>query len=131
MISERELAGLLYRADWTRQWFDYGAALDAVPPSARGTGFGGVGFLVDAMRDRAQEAAPGAIHEVRSVRMGGWEEYRIDVLRSARDASRFSPGRLGRRDRAQLATIASDGARQWQVFADRVVTGAAAPRPVI
>jgi hypothetical protein len=96
------------------QWFDAGAVLAAVPQSARGTGFGGVGFLLDAVRDRAQETAAGASHEVSAVRMGSWTEYRIDVTRPNSDRAR---------------TMASDGTLVWHVFADRVVTGPAAPPP--
>jgi hypothetical protein len=109
------------------QWFDFGAALAAVPRSARDRGFGGVGFLVDTvMRDLAHEAAGGVNHEVSTVRMGSWKEYLISVIRSVADAAAT---RSGRGDRNQLLKIASDGAQQWQVFADRVVTGDAAPPP--
>ena len=36
------------------QWADFDALIAAVPQSARGTGFGGVGFLLDVMRDATQ-----------------------------------------------------------------------------
>ena len=108
------------------QWFDIGAVLAMVPPSARGTGFGGVGFLVDALGDLAQEAAAGASHGVSTAAMGGWTQYRIDVVRPVADAAFVRPGR---RDSNQALTIASDGTLVWQVFADRVVTGPAAPPP--
>jgi hypothetical protein len=63
-----EVLHLVYRSGLTappfsatlHQWFDFGAALAAVPQSARDRGFGGVGFLVDTvMRDLAHEAAGG------------------------------------------------------------------------
>jgi hypothetical protein len=129
-----EVLHLVYRSGLTvptfratlHQWFDASAVLAAVPQSARGTGFGGVGFLVDAVRDRAKETAAGASHEVSTVAMGGWTEYRIDVMRPAADAASL---RSGRQDSNRARTIASDGTRTWQVFADRVVTGPAAPPP--
>jgi hypothetical protein len=100
--------------------------LAAVPQSARGTGFGGVGFLLDAVRDLAQEKAAGADHGMSTVTMGGWTEYRIDVTWPAADAALL---RSGRQDSNRARTIASDGTLVWQVFADRVVTGPAAPPP--
>ena len=108
------------------QWFDPGAVLAAVPPSARGAGFGGVGFLVDAVLDAAREAAAGGGHGVSSVRMGGWKEYRIDYVRSMTDPP---AGRSGRLDKDRPLTVASDGTRQWQVFAERVFAGPAGPPP--
>ena len=108
------------------QWFDAGALLAAVPQSVRGNGFGGVGFLVDALRDTAQESTAGASHAISNVRMRAWREYRIDVMQSAADAAFF---RSRRRNREQAQTIASDGERQWRVFADRVVAAFATPPP--
>jgi hypothetical protein len=108
------------------QWSDAEAVLAAVPDSVRGSGFGGVGLLVDALRDNAREAAAGASHAMSTVRIGGWREYRIDIVRSASDAALF---RSARRDKDRAVTIASDGERQWHVFADRVVTGPATPPP--
>lgn len=108
------------------EWFDLGAVLAAVPRTARGTGFDGVGFLVDALRDAAQGAVAGAGHATSKVRMGGWKEYRIDVERSAADT--VAPG-FGSRKNDRALTIASDGTRQWQVYADRVITGPAASPP--
>jgi hypothetical protein len=134
-----EVLHLLYRSGLTaapfsaalHQWLDVGAALASIPRSARDRGFGGVGFLVDTvMRDLANEPG-GANHEVSTVRMGGWNEYLINVVRPVADAasSRSGPSRSGHGDKNQLRAIASDGARQWQVFADRVLTGDAAPPP--
>src|SRR6185437_10051894 len=108
------------------QWFAADALLAAVPQSVRGAGCGGVGLLVDALRENAQQATAGASHAISTVRMGGWREYRIDVVQSASDAAFFSSSR---RDKDRVLTIASDGERQWQVLADRVVTGPAAPPP--
>jgi hypothetical protein len=100
----------------------------AVPQSARGTGLGGVGFLVDAVRDAAREAeaAAGAGHGMSSAAMASWNEYRIDVVRSVAGAAASGSAK---RKNSQVLTIASDGVRQWQVFADQVVTGPAAPPP--
>jgi hypothetical protein len=108
------------------QWFDFGAVLAAVPPSARDTGFSGVGFLVDAVRDFAKETEADAGHRVSTATMAGWREYRIDVTRPMADAAIF---RSGQQNSDQALTIAADGTRVWQVFADRVVTGPAAPPP--
>jgi len=108
------------------QWSDAEALLAAVPQSARGKGFGGVGLLVDALRENAQQATAGASHAMSTVRMGGWREYRIDIVQPASDAAFFS---TARRDQDRARTIASDGERQWQVLADRVVTGPATPPP--
>ena len=106
------------------QWFDFGALYAAVPPSARDKGFGGVGFLIDALRDSAREERTGDLHSVSTVAMGGWNEYRIDVVRSAADGTLF-PARA--REKHEAVTIASDGVRQWQVYSDRVMSGTAAP----
>lgn len=108
------------------QWFAADALLAAVPQSVRGKGFGGVGLLVDALRDKARESTAGASHAVSTVRMGGWREYRIDVVRSVSDAAL---SRSRRRDRDEALTIASDGERQWHVFADRVMAGPATSPP--
>jgi len=120
-----EVLHLLYRsgADEPRftatlhEWIDSEALLEAVPDSARKTGFGGVGFLVDAVRDAMLD--PGAVHEVSSVRIGAWDRYRIDVTRPAQATRpRFGPRQGGRRGRR---TDACDGRRRWQVYEDRVV----------
>jgi hypothetical protein len=129
-----EVLHLLYRNGLTaprfsatlHEWFDLGAVLAAVPRPARGAGFGGVGFLVDAVRDAARESAAGSGHAMSKVRMGGWNEYRIDLVRPAADTA--APG-SGNGENDQALTIASDGTRQWQVYADRVVTGPATPPP--
>ena len=108
------------------QWTDFDAVYAAVPPSAQDKGFGGVGFLIDALRASAREATTGDHHAVRTVAIGGWNEYRIDVVRSVADASLYPASRSVKHD---ALTIASDGVRQWQVYRDRVMTGTAAPPP--
>jgi hypothetical protein len=132
-----ELLHMVYRSGVTppsfgatlHQWFDIGALIAAVPESVRGGGFGGVGFLVDTLRDNARESTAGASHAMSTVRMGGWREYRIDVVRSASDAAFFRSRRLDKRAKDQALTIASDGERQWHVLPDRVVSGPASPPP--
>jgi hypothetical protein len=128
-----EVLHLLYRsgADEPRftavlhQWVDPAALLDAVPESARKTGFGGVGLLVDAVRDAA--ALDSTIHLVSSVRIGGWDRYRIDAVYPP--AGESSPQRGWHPHRPSPLTDACDGQRRWQVFADRVEVGDAAPLP--
>ena len=101
------------------QWADVAALLEAVPESARKAGFGGVGFLVDTLLDTARDKS--TAHQVSSVRVGSWDKYRIDLTSSARPGE--APG--GRRPE----TIACDGQRRWQVYADRVLVGSADPPP--
>jgi hypothetical protein len=133
-----EVLHLVYRGGLTvpplratlHQWFDAGALLaavpfDKVPQSARGAGFGGVGFLVDAVRDTAREVTPDVSHEVSTVAMRGWDEYRIDLVRPVADPDRPAHGL----SRHQALTIVSDGVEQWQVYSDRVLRGSAAPPP--
>jgi len=115
------------------QWVDASALLSAVPESARRTGFGGVGVLVDAMVESGRSAGTSVTHEVRSVRMDGWDKYRIDRVYPAPEPDRPGdsgpdgrPGwrRSGRRD---LLTDACDGEQRWEVYADRVYHGPAGP----
>ena len=108
------------------QWLDAAALLEAVPESARKAGFGGVGFLVDTLLDAARDT--GTIHRVSRVRIGGWDRYRIDVTRPARSGQRYS-GRDWRGRRREPVTVACDGQRRWQVYADRVLAGPAGPPP--
>src|SRR5215469_195397 len=103
------------------QWVDAAALLEAVPESARQAGFGGVGFLVDTLRDTVRDA--GTAHQVGSVRIGGWDKYRIDLTYLTRPRE----WRGGRRPGP--VTIASDGQRRWQVYTDRVLVGPAGPPP--
>ena len=61
-----EVLHLLYRSGLAappvratlHQWADLDPVFGAVPPSVRGTGFGGVGFLVDAVRDVTRDEGP-------------------------------------------------------------------------
>jgi hypothetical protein len=127
-----EVLDLLYRSGLApppvratlHQWADLDPVFSAVPPSVRGTGFGGVGFLVDAVRDVTRDERAGAHHAVCTVAMRGWNEYRVDVIRSIWDVRQ--PGGRGR-DWGTPRTIVNDGARQWQVYDDHVMTGPASP----
>jgi hypothetical protein len=103
------------------QWFDAAALLEAVPESARKAGFGGVGFLVDTLRGTIRDA--GTAHQVGSVRIGGWDKYRIDLTYLAHPREWRSGRRPG------PLTIACDGQRCWQVYTDRVLVGPACPPP--
>ena len=133
-ILSDEVLHLLYRggADEPRftatlhEWIDREALLEAIPDSVRKTGFGGVGFLVDAVRDAAQNA--GTAHQVSSIRVVGWDRYRIDVTgQTEATRTRSGPGQDGLRE---SRTDACDGRRRWQVYEDRVVETPAAPLPV-
>jgi hypothetical protein len=126
-----DLLHLLYRggvgmAPFTatlHQWSDGSAMLAAVPPSARQAGFGGVGFLIDAVRNQPDLADSMTVHTVYELRAGGRTAYRID---------RVSPGsgtRTGRDRLTSWVTIAGDGSRCWQVYQDRVEVGAATSLP--
>ena len=135
-----EVRHLLYRSGLAvppfsatmHEWFDGRAVLAAVPDTVRRTGFGGVGFLVDVLRDSTRDNGSDAGHAVSTVRMGGWTEYRIDFAPIA-PGTAFSDSSRGKKQAFaaanQLRTIASDGTRVWQVFPDRVITGPAAPPP--
>jgi hypothetical protein len=122
-VSDR-LLHLLYRSGGVvprltcalHQWVDLAALISAVPEAARRTGFGGVGLLVDAVVDASRSTGSSVAHEVRRVRIDGWDKYRIDRI-----------GRPGKGD--QLLTLACDGERRWKVYADRVVRGPAGPPP--
>jgi len=103
------------------EWVDAAALLEAIPESARQAGFGGVGFLVDTLRDTVRDA--GTAHQVGSVRLGGWDKYRIDLTYLTRPRE----WRGGRRPGP--VTIACDGQRRWQVYTDRVLAGPAGPPP--
>jgi hypothetical protein len=130
-----EVLNLLYRGglepapfsgrlrEWTDGQVMGGAMLGAVPESARRAGFGGVGFLVD-MTLSTLEHSPGHVtHEVYSVRVGGWDRYRIDrVFRTPPARERIV--RVGKRDRERV-TVACDGQRTFRVFEDEVRVGPA------
>jgi hypothetical protein len=126
------LAGPSFSATM-HEWFDGDAVLGAVPEAARRAGFGGVGFLVDALRDSRAERGADAAHAVSSVRVGGLTRYRIDVVRALAGTPFYRPGRRDAKqalaDANQPLTVACDGARVWQVYRERVITGPAAPPP--
>jgi hypothetical protein len=129
-----EVLNLLYRGGLEpapfsgrlREWTDGevvgGAMLGAVPESARRAGFGGVGFLVDTIS--TLEDSPGRIaHAVYSVRVGGWDRFRIDrVFRAPPARARKLP--VGKRHR-DIVTVACDGQRTFRVFEDEVRVGPA------
>ncbi len=129
-----EILHLLYRGGGgvpaftatLHQWLHPAALLDAVPPSARQAGFGGLGFLVDTLGAAAREAGDQqtVCHLVSSVRIDGWDTYRID--RTYR--TRPQRGRDGHRD-TEWVTVACDGRQRYLVYADRVRSGPPAPPP--
>jgi hypothetical protein len=129
-----EVLHLLYRGGASapaftatlHQWLDPGALLTAVPPSARQAGFGGVGFLIDTLSAAAREAGEQQAvgHVVSNVAIDGWDSYRID--RTYRTPRRRD--RPEHRD-AEWLTVACDGQRRYQVYADRVRIGPSAPPP--
>ncbi len=108
------------------EWFEPRALLAAVPPSARKAGFGGVGFLIDTLSAAARDAGDqqAVKHVVSSVRIDGWDSYRIDrSYRTPRPRERHE-----RRD-TEWVTAACDGRKRYLVYADRVCTGPPAPPP--
>jgi hypothetical protein len=126
-----DLLNLLYRGgtgvpEFTatlHQWVDFGGLFAAVPESVRKAGFGGVGYLVDALSDLTRDRAA-VRHEVSDIRIGGWERYRIHRTYQ-------TPRRRGQpvsRPRDPV-TLACDGQRRWQVYDDRASVGPAGPPP--
>jgi hypothetical protein len=108
------------------EWLDFGALLAAVPPSARKAGFGGVGFLLDTLGAAAREGGEqqATTHLVSSVRIEGWDSYRIDrTYRTPRHRDRHNT-----RD-DDWVTAACDGRQRYLVYADRVRVGPAGPPP--
>jgi hypothetical protein len=91
------------------QWTGVGALASSVPTSARRAGFGGLGFLMDAISD-----VPATSHTVSRIRVAGPDKYQIDHARQPK------------RD---PVTIASDGQRTWEVYPDKITTGPAQPLP--
>jgi hypothetical protein len=110
------------------EWFAVDALLDAVPPDARGAGFGGVGFLIDVVREGAEDSGLGDLHSASTVRMDGWTRYRIDVTRAVQVPPERARRRLGKHA-GQPVTIASDGVHRWSVYADRAVRAPAGGIP--
>jgi hypothetical protein len=92
------------------EWTDLGAMLSQVPDGARRAGFGGLGLLIDAITER-----PATTHLTYSLQVDGAGRYRI--------------GFPGREEGRRPVMVACDGERCWQVYQDRVTTGAAGPPP--
>ena len=108
------------------EWMDGvvmgGAIAGAVPESARRAGFGGVGFLVDTVL--SLEDSPRRVeHSVYSVRVGGWERFRMDRVFRTRPAHERKI-KLRKRDRDVL-TVTCDGQRTFRVYEDEVRVGPA------
>jgi hypothetical protein len=91
------------------QWFDVGGLASAVPASARRSGFGGLGYLMDAVSEQA-----GAARLTSALRIAGPTRYRIDRT--------YGP-------RSGPLTIGCDGSHVWRVYADKVTRGPAGPPP--
>jgi hypothetical protein len=133
-VSE-EVLSLLYRGglepapfsarvcEWTDVEVAGAAMLGAVPESARRAGFGGVGFLVDTISTTLGDSPGGVSHEVYSVRIGGWDRFRIDRVFHAPPA-RTPRIQVGERHHGAV-TVACDGQRTFRVFADEVRVGPA------
>ena len=130
-----EVLNLLYRGglepapfsarvcEWTDVELAGAAMLGAVPESARRAGFGGVGFLVDAISTTLGDSPGRVSHEVYSVRIGGWDRFRIDRVFRAPPA-RTPTIQVGERHR-DAVTVACDGQRTFRVFEDEVRVGPA------
>ena len=95
------------------EWHDFAAMAARVPDSARATGHGGVGYLLDAL-DAATQGKPVA-HTVARLLLGGRDKYRVDY-----------PSRAGRNN---PKAIASDGQHRWRAFAAQTMVGPASPLP--
>jgi len=102
-------SGTVAFAATLHQWLDPGAVLSQLPDAVRRTGFGGLGPLISALRERT--AVP---HLVSFLRVGGPGRYQID---------RGSEPARGPK------TIACDGRSRWQVYRDKVTVGRAQPLP--
>lgn len=118
-----ELLYLLYRSGGgvpkftatAHLWVNGGAMLAWVPESARKTGLGGVGYLIDALSRDSRNG-----HTVSKVQMDGWQRYQIEPT--------WSPGSAkGKRTGPPLT--ACDGERYWEVHEDRVAVGKPRPAP--
>ena len=98
------------------QWHDLALLLAAAPARARRDGFDGVGFLINAARERTNALADPVAHKAWALRFGRWDKYRIDVLTPLPGA------RANGAVHARLTpvTIACDGSRLRQVYANRV-----------
>ena len=90
-------------------WMDPSALASRVPESARRAGFGGLGYLMDALGER-----DGAVRMTSTCRIAGPGQYQIDRSHQPRHGP---------------VTIACDGQRCWKVYADKITTGPAEPPP--
>ena len=106
------------------QWADLDAVIAAVPQPVRDTGFGGVGFLVDAVRDVARDEPPAASTPRAPLR---WAAGASTGSTSCGPMWDPATGRARRKEVPR--TIASDGVRQWRVYSDQVITGPASIPP--
>jgi hypothetical protein len=84
-------------------WMDPSVLASRVPESARRAGFGGLGYLMDALGER-----DGAVRMTSTLRIAGPRQYQIDRPHQPRHGP---------------VTIACDGQRCWQVYADKITTG--------
>jgi hypothetical protein len=138
-----ELLHLLYRSGAAaprltatlHDWLDFGALFEAIPESARGAGFGGVGFLVDTILSKARDSGLADGHEVRRLRIDGWDRYQIDTVLPIRWIEPVRPEASGEgptwhhRGPMYRRTLAGDGTQTWEVYADQVLTGPPEPLP--
>jgi hypothetical protein len=90
-------------------WQDITALLARAPDRVRRAGLGRIGSLVDAAGQRIPTE-----HTVTRLRIAGPDRYRIDEV-------------AGPKARARPVTTVCDGERCWNIFADKVTVGAAAP----
>src|SRR5215469_214920 len=90
-------------------WIDPGGLASAVPAVARRSGFGGLGYLMDAVSESA-----GAARLTSALRVAGPIRYQIDHA--------YQP-------KSGPLTIACDGDHVWRVYAGKVTRGPAEPPP--
>jgi hypothetical protein len=90
-------------------WLDIGVITASVPGEARRVGLGGLGLLMDAVSEKSRAA-----HMVSEIRFAGPGMYQID--------RQYQVRRLPR-------TLACDGQRHWQVYADKITREPAKPPP--
>ncbi|MGN6677263.1 MAG: hypothetical protein ACTHKL_05710 [Streptosporangiaceae bacterium] len=91
------------------EWTDVSALASQTPAAARRAGFGGLGYLIDAVSE-----GPGAVQRTSTVRIFGPLHYQID--RSCQP--RHGP-----------VTIACDGEYLRKVYSDKITIGPAEPLP--
>jgi len=91
-------------------WYDVSALLSQVPETARRTGFGGLGMLLNALTEHRTAAVP----TVSALRVGGPGRYQIDHQHEVKHGPK---------------TIACDGRRRWRVYDDTMTVGPAESPP--